>query len=74
MSELTKEEVATQIRNLVPYLERPMILAPKGCFKEDLSVGAGKIIEYDPSLMPQCPQVISVAESLSILVDLYKSL
>jgi hypothetical protein len=72
MSKLTKNEIANCIRNLIPYIENPMILAPKGCFKEHLEATAGKIIEYDSSLMPQTPKVIEMSEALKILVDLYK--
>ena len=30
MSKLTKEEISSWIRNLIPYLEKPVILAPSG--------------------------------------------
>ena len=72
MSKLTKAEIANHIRSLIPYIENPMILAPKGCFKEPLEATAGKIIEYDSSLMPQAPKVYDISAALKVLVDLYK--
>lgn len=72
MSKLIKTEIANHIRSLIPYIENPMILAPKGCFNETLVATAGKIIEYDNSLIPQTPQVIDMSEALKVLVDLYK--
>ena len=72
MSKLTKTEIANHIRNLIPYIESPVILAPKGCFKAPLDIAAGRIIEYDSSLLPQAPKVIEVTEALKVLVDLYK--
>lgn len=72
MSKLTKAEIANHIRSLIPYIENPMILAPKDCFQEPLEATAGKIIEYDNSLMPQTPKVIDMSEALKVLVDLYK--
>lgn len=72
MSKLTKTEIANHIRNLIPYIENPMVLAPKGCFKEPLEATAGKIIEYDSSLMPRTPIVLDMSEALKVLVDLYK--
>lgn len=72
MSRLTKNEIGNHIRNLIPYIETPMILAPKGCFKEPLEMEAGKIIEYDSTLMPQAPKVYDISEALRVLVDLYK--
>lgn len=72
MSELSKDEVARWIRNLIPYLETPMVLAPKGCFREPLEVKAGKVIEYDPSLMPNTPQILNQEEKLKLLIELYK--
>ena len=35
MNELTKGEVAGWIRTLIPYLEKPAILAPEGFFDDD---------------------------------------
>lgn len=73
MSKITKNEVANWIRNLVPYLEKPIYLAPKGCFKGQQDVKPGKIIEYDAALMPQAPQVINQTENLKALIELYRS-
>lgn len=72
MSELTKDEVAQWIRNLIPYLENPMVLAPKGCFQGQQEVKPGKVIEYDPSLMPNVPQILNQEEKIKVLVELYK--
>ena len=73
MSNLTKEEVSQWIRNLIPYLENPMVLASKGCIKEGIQPQAGKVIEYDPSLMPNAPQILSQEENIKALVELYKA-
>lgn len=75
MSTLTKEEIAGWIRNLMPYLEKPVILAPEGYFdKKEYEVGAGKIIEYGDNLMPNGMfKVIEQTENLRVLVELYKS-
>lgn len=72
MSKLTKDEVAQWIRNIIPYVENPLYLAPKGCFKGEQEVRPGKIIEYDAALMPYPPSVITQTENLKILVELYK--
>lgn len=74
MSKLRKEEVATWIRELIPFINNPIYLAPKGCFKGEIEVKAGSIIEYDNLLMPYPPTPILQTENLKILVDLYKSL
>lgn len=74
MSKLTKTEVAGWIRNLVPYLENPMFLSPKGCFKETNKPEPGKSIDYDSSLIPQTPQVLSMVGALEVLCNLYKGL
>lgn len=74
MSELTKNEVASWIRNLIPYLENPVILAPKGCFKGTQNVSAGSVIEYDASLLPTTPKVLEQQENLKALVELYKNI
>ena len=76
MSKLTKEEVAGWIRNLVPYLEKPSILAPEGYFdKKEYEVGAGKIIEYGDNLTPTAVfKVLEQTENLRVLVELYKSI
>jgi len=74
MSRLTKDEVASWIRNIIPYIENPIYLAPKGCFSGSQDVQPGKIIEYDAALMPYPPKVIHQVESLKILVELYRSI
>lgn len=73
MNKITKEEVSQWIRNLIPYLGSPMILAPKGCIKENVLPQVGKIIEYDSSLIPNTPKVLSQEENLKMLVELYKA-
>ena len=46
MNELTREEVAGWIRTLIPYLEKPAILAPEGFFDDDeYEVKPGHIVE-----------------------------
>ncbi len=74
MSVLTKEEVAGWIRNLIPYLEKPMMLAPEGLFNEDeLIVAAGKITRYGDNLTPSYNfTVLEQTENLKALVELYK--
>lgn len=72
MNKLTKSEVAELIRELIPYIKNPVYIAPKGCFKGQQDTHPGKIIEYDATLMPYPPQVISQTENLKLLIDLYK--
>lgn len=72
--ELTKTEVADWIRKLIPYLENPVILAPKGCFREQQEIKPGAIIQYDPTLLTKEPETIKQTENLKILVGLYTSL
>ena len=74
MSKLTKEEVASWIRNIIPYIENPAVLSPKGCFKGNIEVHPGTIIEYDASLMPTTPKIIEQQENLKVLVELYKAI
>lgn len=73
MNNLTKEEVSQWIRNLIPYLENPMVLASKGCFEEDIKPQPGKIIYYDSALIPNAPQILSQEENIKTLVELYKA-
>lgn len=73
MSNLTKEEVSQWIRNLMPYLENPMALAPKGCLEGDIKPKPGKVIEYDACLMPNAPEILSQEENIKALVELYKA-
>lgn len=74
MSKITKEEVSRWIRNLVPYLEKPQILAPEGFFKDSkIDTTAGQIIEYGDSITPSgMVQVLTQTENLKALVELYK--
>lgn len=72
--ELTIYEVADWIRALVPYLENPVILAPKNCIKEGQELKPGTVIEFDSALQIHEPQVINQLENLKLLVDLYKTL
>lgn len=74
MAKLIKEQVGLWITELMPYVKNPMYLAPKGCFKEDVKTGPGKIIQYDAALMPIAPRPIAVTETLRILVELYMNL
>lgn len=73
-SELTKTEVADWIRKLIPYLENPVILAPKGCLTEEQIVKPGAIIQYDSCLIAREPEILNQTENLKILVGLYTSL
>lgn len=75
MSKLTKEEVSMWIRNLVPYLENPAILAPKGLFgKGEVQLYPGAIIEYGDELSPAYTlNQINQTENIKALVELYKS-
>lgn len=72
MSKLTKNEIASWIRNIIPYIENPVYLAPKGCFKGTQDIKAGAVIEYDATLMPTQPKIIEQQENLKALVELYK--
>lgn len=69
---LTKEEVAGWIRTLVPYLENPMYLAPKGCLVEKQKAEPGAVITYDAALMPKEPEPMLQSENLKALVELYQ--
>lgn len=74
MSKLTKEEVSMWIRNLVPYLENPAVLAPKGLFdNSDIKLYPGAIIEYGDTLSPAYTlNQINQTENIKALVELYK--
>lgn len=76
MSELTKDEVAGWIRNLVPYLEKPAIFTSEGVFKnEEYEIKAGRIIEYGDNLTPNnLLHILEQTENLKALVELYKGL
>lgn len=75
MSNLTKEEVAMWIRNLIPYLENPVILAPKGLFgKGEIQLHPGAIIEHGDDLNPtHTCNLITQTENIKALVELYKA-
>lgn len=74
MSKITKDEVAGWIRNLIPYLEKPSIIAPEGYFDEDVIENeAGKIIEYGDNLSPTAAfSLLTQTENIKALIDLYK--
>ena len=74
MGKLTKDEVASWIRNLQPYLEKPCLLAPEGYFdKNTINVEAGKIITYGDMLTPTSVfSILEQTENFKALVDLYK--
>lgn len=74
MSLLTKDEVASWIRNLIPYLENPIYLAPKGCFKDIQNSEPGAIIEYDAQLMPASPKALTQTDNIKALIELYNAL
>ena len=76
MSELTKDEVAGWIRNLIPYLEKPAIIAPDGYWsKAEYDIRPGKIVEYGDSLSPSNAfAILEQTENIKALVALYKSL
>lgn len=76
MSEITKDEVAGWIRNLIPYLEKPAIISPEGFWeKNEYDMKPGKIIEYGDNLSPSVAFVMfEQTENLKALVELYKSL
>ena len=75
MSKLTKEEVAMWVRNLIPYLENPVILAPKGLFdKDETQLSPGRIIEYEDTLSPTYKlNQINQTENLKALIELYRA-
>lgn len=74
MKKITKDEVAGWIRNLIPYLEKPSIIAPEGYFDEDvIDNEAGKIIEYGDNLTPTAAfSLLTQTENIKALIDLYK--
>ena len=74
MSKLTKDEVAAWIRNLVPYLEKPVTLAPKGLFdKDEIQLSPGTIIPYSDTLCPSSSiQTLEQTENIKALIELYK--
>lgn len=73
---LTKSEVAEWIRDLIPYLKKPVIISPSEIFEADhYEVSPGKIINYGDVLTPtSVVSIIHQTENLKILKDLYISL
>ncbi len=45
-------------------VSNPPFLAPRGAFHGEIEVKPGKIIEYDPSLLPQMPQPLNFSAML----------
>ncbi len=73
MSKLTKEEVAMWIRNLIPYLENPVKLAPVRFIKKDEEIAPGAIIPNSDTLCPSSSiQTLEQTENIKALVELYK--
>ena len=76
MTDLTRSEVAGWIRTLVPYLENPIWISPKGTLDSpegSVEVHPGKIIDFDESLLGVL-RTLDQTENLRILIDLYKSM
>ena len=75
MSKLTKTEVAMWIRNLIPYLENPVTLAPKGLFgKGENQLYPGAIIEYGDTLSPAYTlNQTNQTKNIKALIELYKA-
>ena len=76
MNKLTKEEVSNWIRNLIPYLEKPVILAPNGFFnEEEINIKAGAFIRYGDTLIPNANIIVlEQTENLKALTELYKNI
>ena len=76
MSKLTKEEISSWIRNLIPYLEKPVILAPSGFLNDkEINIKPGAIIEYGDALTPNANfLVLEQTENLKVLAELYKNI
>ena len=76
MSKLTKEEISSWIRNLIPYLEKPAILAPSGFLDDkEINITSGAIIEYGDTLTPNANfLVLEQTENLKVLAELYKNI
>ena len=73
MSVITKEEVAEWIRELIPYLENPSVVAPEGYFEEGIKNEPGKIITYGDCLTPiNGFTILEQTENIKALIDLYK--
>ena len=76
MSKITKEEISSWIRNLIPYLEKPAILAPSGFFDDkEINITPGAIIKYGDALTPNANfLVLEQTENLKVLAELYKNI
>lgn len=74
MSKLILDEIASAIRNLLPYVEKPVIIAPKGYFENKvIDAKPGDIIEYGDSLTPASAfTILTSTEDLKALTELYK--
>lgn len=60
----TDEIMQTQILGH-KLVSNPPFLAPRGAFQGKIEVKPGKIIEYDPTLLPQMPQPLNFSQMLS---------
>ena len=64
MKEKSQQIFINQLRAL-EFITNPAYLAPKGAFANiDQSAEPGKIIEYEPALMPQAPIPLNMAGAL----------
>ncbi|MCR4881832.1 MAG: hypothetical protein K6A44_07775 [bacterium] len=64
MKEKSQQIFINQLRAL-EFVTNPAYLAPKGAFSNiDQDAQPGKIIEYEPSLMPQAPTPLNMAGAL----------
>ena len=64
MKEKSQQIFINQLRAL-EFVTNPAYLAPKGAFSNiDQNAQPGKIIEYEPSLMPQAPTPLNMAGAL----------
>ena len=64
MKEKSQQIFINQLRAL-EFITNPAYLAPKGAFNNiDQEAEPGKIIEYEPSLMPQAPIPLNMAGAL----------
>lgn len=59
--EATSEIMQTQILGH-KLVSNPPFLAPRGAFHGQIDVRPGKIIEYDPTLLPQMPQPLNFSQ------------
>lgn len=69
---ITKSDVEKWIKEIVPYVINPVILAPKGMMSKGLrNVKPGSLVEYDTCLMPGEPNVMDKTPALKALIGLY---